>query len=138
MSTITEIRRTPSVEDFIEQEVERRLKEGQSAAEKSIEELRPLCEELPHSVIDPISLEPFSGPMVTQCGHTFERESLIKMYRANPKINEIGEQVINCPLCNGSLCLQRIYYDLAFEETVEHLKKIKEVFNKHVADSTQW
>jgi len=132
MSAISRITRSPSIEAFIERELERRLKDKQSAAEKALEELKPLCDKLPYSAIDPISLEPFSGPMVTRCGHTFERESLIKMYRANPKINEIGEQVINCPICNGSLCLQRIYYDLAFEETVEHLKKIKEVFNKNV------
>lgn len=132
MTTINGIKRTPSIEDFIEKELEKRLRERQSAAEKTLEELRPLCEELPPSVIDPISLEPFSGPMVARCGHTFDRESLIKMYRSNPLVDEIGKQIIHCPVCRGISCLQKIYYELAFEKTIDHLEKIKEVFNKHV------
>lgn len=132
MSVINSVTRSPSIENLIEMEVERRLKERQSEAQKAIEELRPLCEELPQSVIDPISLEVFDKPMVTRCAHTFERESLIAMYHADPRINQFGEQIINCPICKKPSCLQKIYYDLAFKENIDHLKKIKEVFNKHV------
>ena len=132
MSVISGIARSPSIEKLIEMELERRLKERQSSAEKAIEELRPLCEELPQSVIDPISLEVFDKPMVTRCAHTFERESLIALYRSSPKINEIGDQIIHCPICKTESRLQYIYYDLAFKENIDHLKKIKEVFNKHV------
>jgi len=130
MSAISSITRSPSIEALIEGEVEKRLKERQSAAEKALEELRPLCEKLPHSVIDPIDFHPFDKPMVMRCGHTFERESLMSIIRSNLALN--GD--IICPLCRAPTGGQYIYYDQSFKETVDHLKKIEEVFNKYVND----
>ena len=101
---------------------------SRSAAEKALEELRPLCEELPQSVIDPISLEVFDKPMVTRCGHTFERDSLIKMYDANPKIDLMGREIIHCPTCRAELWLQGIYHDKSFRETIDHLKLINKIW----------
>lgn len=103
---------------------------SRSAAEKALEELRPLCEELPQSVIDPISLEVFDKPMVTRCGHTFERESIVKLWNANPVINIYDQKIIDCPICKGKNALIYIFYDQAFRETIAHVKKIKEVFIK--------
>ena len=101
---------------------------ARSAAEKALEELRPLCEELPQSVIDPISLEPLTEPMVTRCGHTFERESLIGMYNSERKFNQIGETIIHCPICRTESTIKYIYYDLAFEQTIQHLKLINKIW----------
>ena len=101
---------------------------ARSTAEKALEELRPLCEELPQSVIDPISLEPLTEPMVTRCAHTFERESLISMYNSENKINKIGEAILNCPICRIESGIKYIYYDLAFEETLQHLKLINKIW----------
>ena len=132
MSVINSVTRSPSIEKLIEMEVERRLKERQSEAQKAIEELRPLCEELPQSVIDPISLEVFDKPMVTRCGHTFERDSLISIVNSNPVINGVINGNINCPICKTESGAQYIYYDQAFKETIDQFKKIEEVFNKYV------
>lgn len=105
---------------------------ARSAAEKALEELRPLCEELPQSVIDPISLEVFDKPMVTRCGHTFERESIVKLWDANPRRNIYGQKIIDCPVCRLETGLGYIFYDQAFQETIEHMKKINEVFIKNM------
>ena len=109
---------------------------SRSAAEKALEELRPLCEELPQSVIDPISLEVFDKPMVTRCGHTFERDSLIKMYDANPKINLMGREIIHCPTCRAELWLQGICHDKSFKETIDHLKLINKIWIINIAYQT--
>jgi len=105
---------------------------SRSSAEKALEELRPLCEELPQSVIDPISLEVFDKPMVTRCGHTFEKENIIKLWNANPLINIYDQKVIDCPICKGKNALIYIFYDQAFRETIAHVKKINEFFIKNM------
>lgn len=111
---------------------------ARSAAEKAIEELRPLCEELPQSVIDPISLEVFDKPMVTRCGHTFEKQSIIKLWDANPRRDVYGQKIIDCPVCRIETGLCYIFYDQAFRETIAHVKKINEVFVKTMSPKNKF
>ncbi len=116
--------------------LEELFEEMKTADRKKLEELRPLCEELPVDALDPVTLEPFEEPKVAFCGHTLDMKTIKNIYNANRRVQEDGDPVIACPICKKDSSIYTIYYDHAFDETIGHLKKIRNIFNKKVSDDS--
>lgn len=116
--------------------LEELFEEMKTADRKKLEELRPLCEELPVDALDPVTLEPFEEPRLAKCGHTLDTKTMENIYNANRRVREDGDPVIACPICKDDSSVFTLYYDHAFDETIDHLKKIRGIFNKKVSDDS--
>ncbi len=104
------------------------MKAQKTLSDKIVEELRPLCEELPPDAMDPVTLEPFVKPMVTRCGHTIERQSIVEIYRRSKRSRD--DPLLDCPLCKRKISVKNIFYDHSFKEVISHLEKIRAVFKE--------
>ncbi len=122
---------TMSFEEIVEQKVAERLKERQSSAESTLEQLRPLCEELPNSALDPITFNPMKIPLVMRCSHTLSADAVGKIAQIN---NFTKKDLIECPICRVKTQGYFFLYDQAFGETIEHLEKIKRIFEDYASE----
>ncbi len=92
-------------EQLRSQEVEmREVKAQKTLNDKIVEELRPLCEELPPDALDPVTLEPLHQPLVTACCHTFNQSTLEKIMGISGGSEGIKKtQGLPCPICRSKL-----------------------------------
>ena len=118
---------TMSIDELLEE----RLKERESQAEKTLAEIKPELEKALDEARDPVTYEVFEEPRLSGCGHTLDRETIYSIYNANQRIDEDGDPVIACPQCKEDSSIYTIYYDHAFGQTIDHLKKIEGIFNKN-------
>ena len=116
---------------------ERWLKAQKSISEKMIEELRPLCEELPSCALDPVTYEPLEEAMVTQCSHTFNRSSLVNAAESMGGMQEIKKMKgMPCPVCRWKFSPGPGLFPCgSVRDMVEIFKQISEVFKRNVTSS---
>ncbi len=118
---------TMSIDELLDE----RLKERQSKAERMIEELRPLCEELPLDALDPVSMEPFNGkniPIVYRCGHVFNKSTVKKMIDLSDPAR-LGD--LDCPVCKLVCGRVQLLDCIPLEGLVDHMEKITKVFKEN-------
>lgn len=149
MSAVTKVNvatQTMSFDEIVEEAIRKRqraeeveeesAKRSRTAAERIVEELRPLCSEVPNAALDPVSMEPLDEAMVTRCSHTFNWETLKKLYDSIgiEEMRKLGG--MPCPTCRwvfhpkSECCASGASRDM-----VEIFKKIEEVFKKNDAVS---
>ncbi len=117
---------TMSIDELFEE----RYKERQTRDSKIVEELRPLCEELPPDALDPVTMEPFTLeniPLVFKCGHVFNKETIKSLIANNPEKNS----GISCAVCKEKIFKNHISECVPLEGLVGHNKKINRVFKKY-------
>ncbi len=110
----------------------REMKAQKTMNDRIVEELRPLCEELPECALDPVTYEPIKTPLVMRCGHTLSSKTAGTL--ANAKGLKKYDK-IPCPLCRTETIGACFIYEQSFEETVEHLEKITKIFKKTVKNN---
>ena len=59
------------------------MKTQKTMNDRIVEELRPLCEELPPDALDPVTMEPLNTPTVYRCGHAFNIETVKSIITSN-------------------------------------------------------
>ncbi len=93
-----------------------------------IEELRPLCEELPPDALDPVTIEPLDDGMVFRCGHVLNVSTICSIARMNKLTTR---DPMKCPSCNLRSAIEILYDCHPLRGCVDILKKISEVFKKY-------
>ncbi len=110
---------------------ERNLKEKNVLNKRFIEELRPLCEELPPDALDPVTMEPLSReniPIVYRCGHVFNKETIKNIIISNKLLK--GSD-LNCPVCRLVCGRIQLIDCIPLEGLVEHMEKITKIFKEN-------
>ncbi len=105
------------------------IKAQKTRNDQIVEELRPLCEELPDCTLDPVTFEPLERPRVTRCGHTFNEDTIKSIFESKKRSR--SDLNIECPLCRKDSKINHLFYDQSFGETVGIIKRIKNVFDKN-------
>ncbi len=98
---------------------------------RMIEELRPLCEELPPDALDPVTYEPFNGkniPAVYSCGHVFNKET-VKSIILSRNLEKRSD--LDCPTCKIISRRDQLLECIPLEGLVEHMEKITKVFKEN-------
>ena len=130
INSVTVSTQTMSFDEIVEQAV----KDKQSKAEKMIEELRPLCEEMPECTLDPVTYEVFKEPLAMRCSHSIGANTLSAIGKAN---GYTMSSKVPCPLCRIETTGKCFIYEQSFDETIQHLKKITEVFTRGVENAEE-
>lgn len=120
---------TVSFEELVEQAMQERLRERQSAAERTLEELRPLCEEVPDCVCDPITYEALSSSATYGCGHSFSVSTVGDIAKAE-KLTK--KDLFVCPVCRQRYPITSFYSSIAIDQSTEQFQKISRVFKRYV------
>ena len=107
----------------------REVKTSKSIDSKIVEELRPLCEELPPDALDPVTMEPLNRSIVYRCGHSINISTVVQIAK---KKNLCQEDLIKCPSCNSSTKISMLYPYIPIEGCIESFEKISKVFAKNV------
>ncbi len=97
-----------------------------------VEELRPLCEELPDCALDPVTYEPMRTPLVMRCSHSLSSETAVSVAKS---MGLAKDDMIPCPVCRTETRGYFFLYDQSFDETVEHLEKVTKIFKKTVKNN---
>ena len=114
--------------DLQDREIElREVKERRILNEKLIQELRPLCEELPPDALDPVTYELLDRGMVFRCGHTLNITTVVGLAKANGLCQQ---DAMECPSCKVKTPLKQTYSCYALRNCTEILKKISDVLKK--------
>ncbi len=93
-----------------------------------VEELRPLCEEVPPDALDPVTMEPFEEPLLYGCGHAFDLSTIMNIAKAN----HLGQQdLLECPKCRKSYRLRSFFTPLNLIGCTDAFKRISQVFKRH-------
>ncbi len=116
----------------------REIRLNKARDSRIVEELRPLCEEIPIPALDPVTFDPLEKAMVTECSHTFNWSTI------NHAINLIGgmQEVkklngMSCPTCRWKFSPSDGFFPCgSVRDMVEIFKKIAEVFKRNVTPST--
>ncbi len=120
--------------EFKDRESEMREVKAQKTMNGNIiEELRPLCEELPERLIDPITLEPINKPIIMRCSHAFDSLAFSRAMRAK---NLTKQDRIPCPICRTETKGTAIIQDIYLMESISRLRKIKGVFKYYATQET--
>ena len=108
------------------------------ANNRMIEELRPLCEELPSCALDPVTYEPLEEAMVTACSHTFNWSTIKEAIDSMGGIQEIKKMSgMPCPTCRWKFSTSHQFFPCgSVRDMVEVFKQISEVFKRNVTSST--
>ncbi len=123
-------------EQLRSQEVEmREVKAQKTLNDKIVEELRPLCEELPPDALDPVTMEPLHQPLVTACCHTFNQSTLEKIMEISGGSEGIRKSNgLTCPTCRWKFSPKNGTFPCAsIMGMVNVFKKIADVFKKEKA-----
>ncbi len=116
--------------------LEDQVKAKQTLNDKIIEELRPLCEELPPDALDPVTMEPFTTaniPGVFKCGHVFNKETIQNIILLKEVKRGSG---IPCPTCKASIGGNQISESIPLEGLVEHMQKINKIFKEKAGEES--
>ncbi len=108
----------------------REMKAQKTMNDRIVEELRPLCEELPPDALDPVTYEPFTVkniPGVFKCGHVFNKETIQSLILSNKVTKESG---IPCPVCKNRIGSNQISECVPLEGLTEHVQKITKIFKE--------
>ncbi len=106
----------------------REVKAQKTMNDRIVEELRPLCEGLYSSSLDPVSYEPILDPFIFICGHTFNRNTILGIIHHQNLDLHRGN--IKCPSCRTICEIQKLYPSIPLEEMSEKTKKIHQLLNK--------
>ncbi len=115
---------TMSIDELFEE----RYKERQTRDSKIVEELRPLCEELPPDALDPVTFEPLDRSIVYRCGHALNLSTVVSIAKTQKLYKQ---DLIKCPSCNSSTTINMLYPYIPIEGCVEIFKKISGIFKKY-------
>ncbi len=111
------------------QETEMRAEKVKNTTNNRIvEELRPLCEELPPDALDPVTMEPFEIPVVYRCGHIFDKATVKSLIS---QIGPLWNGDLDCPVCKLTTGRIQLLQCIPLEGLVEHLQKIEKIFKEH-------
>ena len=112
----------------------REVRVNKARDSRIVEELRPLCEELPDCALDPVSYEPMKTPLVMRCSHSLSSETAGNLARTKglKKYDKIP-----CPLCRTETVGAFFVYEQSFDEIIQHLEKVKNVFKKAVENNEE-
>lgn len=121
---------TMSFDEIVEQAV----KEKQRLNDRVVEELKPLCEELPERLIDPVTLEPIENPGILRCSHVFGITT-IKNCALSKRLKI--DDPFPCPTCRTETWGKAIIRDVILGTAIHHIKKIKGVFENYAAQETR-
>ena len=106
----------------------REVKTSKSIDSKIVEELRPLCEELPPDALDPVTMEPLERSITYRCGHALNISTVVEITKNQ---NLCKKDQIKCPSCNSSTTINRLYPYMPIRGCVEVFQKISEVFKRY-------
>ena len=104
----------------------REMRLNKARDSRIVEKLRPLCQELPPDALDPVTFEPFERPLIYRCGHAIDTSTAVKIAKIN-HLNREGS--LGCNLCRMDTRLKSLHVCFPLESCLEHLKKIKNLFN---------
>ncbi len=107
----------------------REMKAQKTMNDRIVEELRPLCEELPPDALDPVTMEPLDRGMVFRCGHTLNITTIVSLAKANGLCQQ---DAMECPSCKAKTPLKQTYACFSLDNCTNTLKNISVAFNKHV------
>lgn len=132
MSAITTIQtnyvdtacQTMSFDEIVEQAV----KEKQRWNDRVVEELKPLCEELPPDALDPVTMEPLYQGQNFRCGHAINTTTVVTLGNLSQKA--LTQGLLDCPVCKTPQAISQLRVSFPFRGCIEHLIKIKKVFNQ--------
>lgn len=83
--------------------------------------------ELPAEAYDPVTYEEIKTPLVTNCGHIFEKSTLYNLAVKTLK----KDKTMNCPVCRHKIKYNTFYYPRALHQLSEKLKhKLDTVRNR--------
>ena len=129
MRSQLETQETEMRDQLNNQEVDLRgLKIQKSMNDRIVEELRPLCEELPPDALDPVTFEPYDLPLVYRCGHVLNKKTIIKIAKENGLCQ--GD-LTDCPSCKTPSLISQFYDCIPLEGLVQHMQKITDIFQKN-------
>ncbi len=106
----------------------RELKYEKARDSKIVEELRPLCEEIPNDALDPVTMEPLYKPATYGCGHTINSSTIVAIAKAS---NLCQQDLMSCPVCKNKSVLNDFFVSVSLKGCVEIFEKISKVFAKN-------
>ncbi len=112
-------------ESEIETMVKEKAKRRKTMSERLVKKLRPLCRELPDCVLDPVTYEPMKTPVSMRCSHSLSADTAAKIAAAKGLTKK---DKIPCPICRTETQGYFFLYEQSFDETIQHLEKIKNLF----------
>ncbi len=95
---------------------------------RMIEELRPLCEEVPNDARDPVSMEPFKSPGLYSCGHSLDISTILNIARINGLAQD---SLIECPQCRRKSPVKSAISPVNLMGCVEVFNKIEKIFKEN-------
>ncbi len=120
-------------EELKDRELEiREMKAQKTMNDRIVEELRPLCEELPECALDPVTYEPIRTPLVMRCSHALSAKAVEMIGKTK---GFTMDDKIPCPICRSETTGRFFLYDQSFDETVEHLEKVTKIFKRTVENN---
>ncbi len=106
----------------------REVKAQKARDSKIVEELRPLCEEVPNDARDPVSMKPFKTPLLYRCGHSLGISTILDIARRNSLHQD---SLIECPMCRRKSPLKSGVSPVNLMGCVEVFKKIEKIFREN-------
>ena len=106
----------------------REVKTSKSRDSRIVEELRPLCEEIPNDALDPVTMEIFDEPATYGCGHTINSSTIVSIAKAQGLCKK---DLISCPVCKNQSVLTRFFMPINLVGCVEIFEKISKAFAKN-------
>ena len=106
----------------------REMKAQKTMNDRIVEELRPLCEELPPDALDPVTYEPFEIPVVYRCGHVFDKKTVKSMIDISDPSRQ-GD--LDCPVCKLTSGRIQLLQCIPLEGLVQNAQAVKKIFKEN-------
>ena len=148
VSRATVSTQTMSFEEMFQEELLKRQHAGEieeesakrqrTAAERIVEELRPLCGEVPDVALDAVTFEPLDKAMVLACSHSFNWSTIKQAVDSVGGMQEVRKlSGLPCPTCRWKFSpSSQMIACASSRHMTEHFKKIEEVFKKNDGKSS--
>ncbi len=104
------------------------IKAQKTMNDRIVEELRPLCEELPPDALDPVTYEPFEIPVVYRCGHVFDKKTVKSMIDISDPSRQ-GD--LDCPICKLTSGRIQLLQCIPLEGLVQNAQAVKKIFKEN-------
>ncbi len=105
------------------------IKAQKTMNDRIVEELRPLCEELPPDALDPVTMEPIDRCMVLRCGHSLNITTIVSLAKSNGLCQQ---DAMECPMCKVKTPLKQAYTCYSLDHCSRNFQRINKVFQSHV------
>jgi hypothetical protein len=112
--------------EIISQQSEDKIEVRKTMNDRIVEELRPLCEELPPDALDPVTFEPLNHGLNFRCGHSLNTETVAHLARIKGVVYR--QETIDCPVCKTPQIINRLSANFPFRGCLLVLQKINAIF----------